>query len=79
MTKEVEKSFAKQGFKETLDAEIVHIEKRIVKVRCKKHKSLTQQHDFFHAGVLTSLMDSACDYATLTTMPGYYLLNLKQT
>jgi uncharacterized protein (TIGR00369 family) len=32
---------------------------------------LTQQHGFLHAGIVTSLMDSACGYAALSLMePG---------
>ncbi|HTD60686.1 MAG TPA: PaaI family thioesterase, partial [Gemmatimonadaceae bacterium] len=30
---------------------------------------LTQQHGFLHAGVVTSIIDSACGYAALTLMP----------
>ncbi|CAM1344553.1 PaaI family thioesterase [Tenacibaculum amylolyticum] len=69
MIEEAKKSFEKQGFMHTLGAEIIHIDKGILKIRCKKKDSLTQQHGFFHAGVLTSLMDTACGYAALTTMP----------
>ena len=68
MIEEVKSSFAKQGFMKTLGAEIVHLEEGCLKIRCEKQDSLTQQHGFFHAGVLTSLMDSACGYAALTTM-----------
>lgn len=69
MIEEAKKSFEKQGFMHTLGAEIIDIDTGILKIRCEKQKSLTQQHGFFHAGVLTSLMDTACGYAALTTMP----------
>lgn len=69
MIEAAKQSFAKQGFMKTLGAEIIHIEEGLVKIRCQKHEGLTQQHGFFHAGVLTSIMDVACGYAALTTMP----------
>ena len=31
--------------------------------------ALTQQHGFLHAGVITTVLDSACGYAALTLMP----------
>ncbi|KAB1154614.1 PaaI family thioesterase [Tenacibaculum aiptasiae] len=68
MIEAAKESFLKQGFMKTLGAEIIHIEKGLLKIRCKKHEGLTQQHGFFHAGVLTSIMDVACGYAALTTM-----------
>ncbi len=69
MIEEAKRSFNKQGFMKTLGAKISHIEPGLLKIRCDKHEGLTQQHNFFHAGVLTSLMDVACGYAALTTMP----------
>ena len=30
---------------------------------------LTQQHGFLHAGVVTTVLDSACGYAAFTLMP----------
>lgn len=69
MIEEAKKSFEQQGFMKTLGAEIIAIEKGMVKVRCKKKDSLTQQHGYFHAGVITSIADVACGYAAMTTMP----------
>ncbi len=62
-------NFAKQSFMNTLGAEIVRIEEGKVVIACEKKEGLTQQHGFFHAGVLTSIADSACGYAALTVMP----------
>ena len=69
MIEEAKRSFDKQGFMKTLGAEIISIEKGMVKIACELKESLTQQHGFFHAGVITSLADVACGYAALTTMP----------
>lgn len=66
---EAKKSFEKQGFMKTLGAKIIAIEEGMVKIECSLQKELTQQHGFFHAGVITSIADSACGYAALTTMP----------
>ncbi|SEE36503.1 uncharacterized domain 1-containing protein [Tenacibaculum sp. MAR_2010_89] len=69
MIDEIKKSFSKQGFMKTLGAKILHIKEGEVKIQCMKVDNLTQQHGFFHAGVLTSIMDVACGYAALTVMP----------
>lgn len=69
MIEEAKKSFDRQGFMKTLGAEIIAIEKGMVKIACSKKESLTQQHGFFHAGVITSIADVACGYAAMTTMP----------
>ena len=68
MIEEAKKSFEQQGFMKTLGAEIIAIEKGMVKISCQKKDSLTQQHGFFHAGVITSIADVACGYAAMTTM-----------
>ncbi|WP_246143082.1 PaaI family thioesterase [Tenacibaculum adriaticum] len=69
MIESSKESFGKQGFMKTLGAELIHIEEGFVKIKCTKNEGLTQQHGFFHAGVITSIADSACGYAALTTMP----------
>ena len=38
-------------------------------LRLPFREDLTQQHGFLHAGVMTSVVDSACGYAALTLMP----------
>lgn len=67
--KRIQENFDKQVFMKTLGAEIVSIEEGKVVIACEKKDGLTQQHGFFHAGVLTSICDSACGYAALTVMP----------
>jgi uncharacterized protein (TIGR00369 family) len=69
MIEAAKKSFDKQGFMKTLGAQIIAIEKGLVKIECTLKDELTQQHGFFHAGVITSIADVACGYAALTTMP----------
>lgn len=65
----IKQSFAKQGLMKTLNAQLVSVEKGEVKISCEFNEGLSQQHGFFHAGVATSIADSACGYAALTMMP----------
>ena len=69
MIEKVKESFEKQGFMKTLGAEIIAVEKGMMKIACAKSDQLTQQHGYFHAGVITSIADVACGYAAMTTMP----------
>jgi len=54
---------------QTLGTKIMKIEKGKVVLSCKKNASLTQQHGYLHAGVLTTLADTACGCAARTMMP----------
>ncbi|MDH6250749.1 uncharacterized protein (TIGR00369 family) [Chryseobacterium sp. H1D6B] len=69
MYKRIKESFDKQGLMKTLNAHLEEVEKGKVKITCEFSEGLTQQHGFFHAGVTTSIADSACGYAALTMMP----------
>lgn len=69
MYERIRESFDKQGFMQTMNAQLKEVQKGQVKITCEFSEALTQQHGFFHAGVLTSLVDSACGYAALTLMP----------
>jgi uncharacterized protein (TIGR00369 family) len=40
-----------------------------VDIRLPFRADLTQQHGFLHAGVTTTIADSACGYAALSLMP----------
>ncbi|MGB4846639.1 MAG: PaaI family thioesterase [Saprospiraceae bacterium] len=67
--KRISESFIKQGFMETLGASLISIEEGKVIIQCPFDPKLSQQNGFFHAGVLTSIVDSACGYAAYTVMP----------
>lgn len=69
MQRRIKDSFEKQGLMKTLNAELVSIEKGVVKISIDFSEGLSQQHGFFHAGVATSIVDSACGYAALTLLP----------
>ena len=62
-------SFQKQGIMNTLGARLVSVEPGKVMIECARTEGLTQQHGYFHAGVLTTIVDSACGYAAWTLMP----------
>lgn len=65
----VRASFARQTFMATLGAELAAVEPGLVVVELAFRDDLVQQHGFLHAGVVTSVVDSACGYAALSLMP----------
>ncbi|WP_292010213.1 PaaI family thioesterase [Chryseobacterium sp.] len=69
MYERIQQSFEKQGLMKTLNARLEEVKEGEVKISCLFSEGLTQQHGFFHAGVTTSIADSACGYAALTMMP----------
>ncbi len=65
----VSESFYKQGLMQHLGAKLDSVEPGYVRIVMPYSENLTQQHSFFHAGAVTSIVDSACGYAALTLMP----------
>ena len=65
----IRESFDKQAFMKLLGAELVHVATGEVDIALPFDAKLTQQHGFLHAGVTTSIADSACGYAALSLMP----------
>jgi len=64
-------SFAKQTFMKHLGAQLIHAEPGKVDIMLQAAPTLMQQHGYFHAGVTTSIADSAAGYAAYTLMePG---------
>lgn len=62
----VRDSFARQTFMALIGARIELLEPGIIELVINRTPDLLQQHGFLHAGVLTSLMDSACGYAAMS-------------
>eukprot|EP00873_Tetraselmis_striata_P005409 jgi/Tetstr1/425673/TSEL_016093.t1 len=59
----------------TLGAEIAALAPGRVELEAAYHPGLTQQHGFFHAGVTSTLADSAAGYAALSLFePGHGVL-----
>ena len=53
----------------TIGAEIAAVREGEVEIVLPFSDALTQQHGFVHAGVVATIIDSACGYAALTIMP----------
>jgi uncharacterized protein (TIGR00369 family) len=71
----VRASFARQAFMTTLGAGIAALAPGRVELEAAHDPGLTQQHGFFHAGVTSTLADSAAGYAALTLFePGHGVL-----
>ena len=64
----VRASFGRQRAMHTIGARIVRIEPGEVELELPFRDDLTQQHGFLHAGIVTTLVDSACGYAALSVM-----------
>ncbi len=62
-------SFNKQTFMHTLGAELTHVAEGEVDITLPSRQDIRQQHGFVHAGAITTVIDTACGYAALTTMP----------
>jgi uncharacterized protein (TIGR00369 family) len=62
-------SFARQGLINTLDGKIAFISPGELHIEAPFDERFTQQDGFLHAGIVTTLMDSACGYAAYTLMP----------
>ena len=62
-------SFAKQGIMGLIGAELVRIEPGLVEIAVGFRPDLTQQHNFFHAGVVSTIAESAGGYAAFTLFP----------
>lgn len=65
----VRSSFAKQNVMTVLGARITRLEPGAVDLEMAHDARLTQQDGYLHAGIVTTLVDSAGGYAAFTLMP----------
>ncbi|MCC0039093.1 MAG: PaaI family thioesterase [Brucellaceae bacterium] len=65
----VRSSFARQKVMETMGAEMTRVSPGIVEIELPYDARFTQQHGFLHAGVISTVLDSACGYAAYSVMP----------
>jgi uncharacterized protein (TIGR00369 family) len=65
----VRQSFARQTVMKTIGAVMTRVAPGEVEIEMPFNPSLSQQHGFIHAGIITTIVDSACGYAALTLMP----------
>lgn len=62
-------SFAKQGAMAHLGAVLERVQPGIVEISLPYRDELSQQHGFFHAGIVATVADSAGGYAAYTLFP----------
>jgi uncharacterized protein (TIGR00369 family) len=65
----VRASFARQRMMQTLGVEIARIAPGEIELAMPYGAAFTQQHGFIHAGVIATVLDSACGYAAFSLMP----------
>ena len=65
----VRASFSQQGMLAALGAQIGLLRAGEVHLVAPYDARFTQQDGFLHAGIVTTLMDTACGYAAFTLMP----------
>jgi uncharacterized protein (TIGR00369 family) len=65
----VRSSFGKQGVMKTLGASLIKLVPGEAVIEFPYDSSWTQQNGYIHAGVITTVVDSACGYAAYTLMP----------
>jgi uncharacterized protein (TIGR00369 family) len=65
----VRKRFADQNFMQTINAEMTEVSAGRVVIELPFQTRLTQHHGYIHAGIITSIADTACGYAAMTLMP----------
>jgi uncharacterized protein (TIGR00369 family) len=66
---EIKQSFAKQTIMGLIGAELTRLEPGIVEITLPYRDDLAQQHGYLHAGIVTTIADSACGYAAYSLMP----------
>ena len=74
----VRASFARQRVMDTMGATLTRVAPGEIEIELPFDDRLTQQHGFLHAGVVTTVLDSACGYAAYTLMnPGSEVLAIE--
>src|SRR5215207_11731639 len=68
-SEEIKASFAKQTIMGLIGAELSRVEPGIVEITLPYRADLAQQHGYLHAGIVTTIADSACGYAAFSLMP----------
>ena len=65
----VRDSFARQSVMTLIGAELTRVEPGLVEIELPFRADLCQQHGFFHAGMTSTIADSAGGYAAFTLFP----------
>jgi uncharacterized protein (TIGR00369 family) len=66
---DIKQSFAKQTMMNLIGAELTRVEPGIVEISLPYRADMTQQHGYLHAGIVTTIADTASGYAAYSLMP----------
>src|SRR4029078_1463719 len=66
---EIKQSFSKQTIMGLIGAELSRVEPGVIEITLPYRADLAQQHGYLHAGIVTTIADSACGYAAYSLMP----------
>ena len=66
---EIRASFGSQSVMTLIGAKLGTIEPGIVEISLPYRDDLAQQHGYLHAGIVTTIADSACGYSAFSLMP----------
>ena len=65
----VRSSFSQQRIMEFIGAILTSVNPGQIIIELPCRPDLTQQHGYIHAGIVTTIVDSACGYAAFSLMP----------
>ncbi len=69
LERRIQTSFARQGLNEAMGATLGRVAAGVVEIEVPSSARVSQQHGFFHGGVMGAIGDSACGYAAMTLTP----------
>jgi uncharacterized protein (TIGR00369 family) len=65
----IKESFNQQTVMALIGAELTRVDPGIIEITLPYRADLAQQHGYLHAGIVTTIADSACGYAAYSLMP----------
>jgi uncharacterized protein (TIGR00369 family) len=65
----VRANFAEQKVMSLIGARLMKVDPGVVEIEIPAREDLTQQNGYMHAGIVTTVLDSACGYAAYSLMP----------
>ncbi len=67
-SKRVKDSFDRQNFMKLINAKLADVQPGYCEIHIPYHENLTQQHGFFHAGIISTVADNTAGYAAFSLM-----------
>ena len=65
----VRESFSRQAFMRLISAKLIEVRPGYCEIHVGYKKELSQQHGFFHAGIIGTIADNSAGYAAFSLMP----------